>query len=123
MCGGTSRRKESGRLSLLFLFRGKRDLGGLRFGGALLEFVYPTGGVHEFLLAGVERVTDVADTHDDHGPGGAGLDDVAAGATDFRVHIFRMNVRLHKKSRKVITNAPNDKREFMNSPLNFNSSK
>ena len=29
--------------------------------------------------------------------GGARLDHVAAGATDLRVHIFRMNVRLHKK--------------------------
>ena len=108
----TGGRNESGQLNLLFLFRCKRDLGGLRFGGALLEFVHTTGGIHEFLLAGVKRVADVANANNDGGPCGAGLDDVAAGATDFRIHIFRMNVRLHKKGYKTITNKPDDKSEF-----------
>src|SRR5208282_6220812 len=66
----------------------------------------------ELLLAGVERVAHVANAHDDHGLGGAGLNLIAAGATDFRVHIFRMNVRLHKKGRKLIRKLPDDKREF-----------
>jgi hypothetical protein len=99
------------KLLLFFLGGGKRFLGGLCLGGALLEFVHPTGGVHELLLAGVERVAHVANAHDDHGPGGTGLDLIAAGATDFRVHIFRMNVRLHKKGCKFITNEPDDKSE------------
>jgi hypothetical protein len=85
---------------LLFLLSWwRRGLGGLRLGGALLEFVHAAGGVHELLLAGVERMANVANADDDHGLGGAGLDHVAAGATDLRVHIFRMNVRLHKKGR------------------------
>ena len=81
-------------------------------GGTLLEFVHAAGGVHELLLAGVERVAHVANAHDDQGLGGAGLDLIAAGATDFRVHIFRMNVRLHKKGCKLIRKSPYDKREF-----------
>jgi hypothetical protein len=85
------------KLLLFLLCGGKRFLGGLRLGGTLLEFVHATGGVHELLLAGVKRVAHVANAHDDHGLGGAGLNLIAAGATDFRVHIFRMYVRLHKK--------------------------
>ena len=96
---------------LSFLLGRGGSLSGLRFGEALLEFIHSPGGVHELLLAGVKRMADVADTHNDHGPGGAGLDDVAAGTTDFRVHIFRMNVRLHKKERKVIMNEWDDKSE------------
>ena len=50
----------------LFLFlRGVLGLGGLRLGGALLEFVHAAGGVHELLLAGVERMADVANADDD----------------------------------------------------------
>jgi hypothetical protein len=64
------------------------------------------------LLAGVERVARVADADDNHRLGGACFDHVAAGATDFRIHIFRMNVRLHKKERKTTTGEPDDKREF-----------
>jgi len=84
--------------------------GGL--GGALLELVHAAGGVHELLGAGVERVAHVANADDDGLLGGARLDHVAAGATDFRVHIFRMNVRLHKKDGKTIMVLPDDKREF-----------
>ena len=97
---------------LLFLAGCRRRLGGLGLGGALLEFVHAAGGVHELLLAGVERVAHVANAHDDHGLGGAGLDLIAAGATDFRVHIFRMNGRLHKKDGKPIRKSLYDKREF-----------
>jgi hypothetical protein len=42
-------------------------------------------------------MADVANADDDRRAGGTRLDHVAAGATDFRVHIFRMDVRLHKK--------------------------
>jgi hypothetical protein len=87
-------------------------LRGGSFGGALLEFVHAAGGVHELLLSGVEWMAHVANADDDGLLGGAGLDHVAAGATDFRVHIFRMNVRLHKKDDKTITVSPDDKREF-----------
>jgi hypothetical protein len=97
----------------LFLLRGlERRLGGLSLGGALLEFVHATGGIHEFLRAGVKGMAHVANAHDDGGLGGAGLDHVATGATDFRINIFWMNVRLHKKDGKTITVLPDDKREF-----------
>jgi hypothetical protein len=55
----------------------------------------------------------VADADDDDRLGGAGFDHVATGATDFRVHIFRMNVRLHKKDSKPIMISSDDKREFL----------
>src|SRR6185437_6737478 len=87
-------------LFLLFL-RGKRNLGGLRLGGALLELVHTTGGVHEFLLTSVKRMAHVANTDDDRRPGGTGLDHVAARATDFRIHILRMNVCFHKRPHKI----------------------
>jgi hypothetical protein len=35
-------------------------------------------------------MANVADADQDGGLGGTGLDDVAAGATDFRLQIFRM---------------------------------
>ena len=88
-------------------------LRGCRLGGALLEFVHAAGGVHELLRAGVKGMAHVANADDDGLLGGARLDHVAAGATDFRVHIFRMNVRLHKKDDKTITVSPDDKREFL----------
>ena len=97
---------------LLFLAGRRNGLGSLCLGGALLELVDTAGGIHEFLLAGIERVADVANANDDHRPGGAGLDHIATGATDFRVHVFRMNVHLHKKGPKCIMDAPDDKREF-----------
>lgn len=108
----TSGRNNIGSLSLLFLFRGKRGLSGLRLGGALLEFVHASGGVHELLLTGVKRVADVANTDDNHRLGGAGLDYVAAGATNLRIHIFRMDVRLHKKGHETTMNLPDDKTEI-----------
>jgi len=84
----------------LFLFLGGERLGGGGgLGGALLELVHAAGGVHELLLAGIERVAHVADADDDGLLGGTGLNHVATGATDLGVHIFRMNVRLHKIGR------------------------
>ena len=99
------------KLFLLFL-GGDGLLHGLRLGQALLELVHAAGGIHKFLLAGVKWMAHVADTNDDGLLGGTGLDHVAAGATDFRVHIFRMNVRLHKKDGKNIMVLLDDKREF-----------
>jgi hypothetical protein len=87
-------------LFLLFL-RGKRSLGGLRFRGALLELVHATGGIHELLLTGVKRMAHVTNADDDRRLGGAGLDHIAAGATDFRIHIFRKNVFFHKMPHKL----------------------
>jgi hypothetical protein len=108
-----SGRNESGQLNFFLFLRGERLGGGLRLGGALLEFVHAAGGVHELLRAGVERMAHVANADDDGLLGGARLDHVAAGATDFRVHIFRMNVRLHKKDGKTIMVLPDDKRQFL----------
>ena len=54
-------------------------------------------GLMEFLRAGVEGVAGVADADDDARFDRAGLDRVAAGATNFGFQIFRMNVRSHNK--------------------------
>jgi hypothetical protein len=97
---------------LLFLFGRGGGLGGLRLGHALLEFIHAAGGIHEFLRAGVERVAGIANADNDGGFGGTRLDHVAAGATDFGIRIFWMNVRLHKKDNKIITISLNDKTEF-----------
>jgi len=85
----------------LFLLGCGRGLGGLRLGHALLELVHAAGGVHEFLLARVERMAGVADADDDGVLGGTGLDHVATGATDFRVHIFGMYGFFHKRPAKI----------------------
>ena len=85
-----------GRKLFLFLAGRSGGLGGLGLHQALLELVHTTGGVHELLLAGVERMARVADADDDRLPGRARLDHVAARATDFRVRIFRMNISFHK---------------------------
>jgi hypothetical protein len=109
---GISGRIEIEPLGFFLFLRGERSLGGLRLGGALLEFVHATRGVHEFLLSGIKRMADVADAHDNGGLGRTRLDHVAAGAADLGVHVFRMNVRLHKKGRKISMNSSNDKKEF-----------
>src|SRR5712691_8610836 len=78
---------------LLFLFgTGRGGLGGLGLQHALLEFIDAPRGIDEFLRASVKGMADVANAQQDNGPGGPGLDHVAAGATDFRFLIFRMNV-------------------------------
>jgi hypothetical protein len=100
------------KLDFLFLLRGLFGLRGLRLGQALLEFVHASGGVHELLCAGVKRVAGVANADDDGGFGGTRLDHVAAGAPDFRVRIFWMNVRLHKRDDKTIMISLDDKTEF-----------
>src|SRR5688572_4971146 len=81
LCG----RKSGIGLGLLLLGRGSGlgSLGSLGLGHALLELVDAAGGVYEALLAGVEGVADVADTDENRGFGGAGLDRIAAGATNF----------------------------------------
>jgi hypothetical protein len=89
------------KLNLLFLLGRLLGLGGLCLGEALLELVHTAGGVHEFLRAGVERVAGITDADDDGGFGGTRLNHVAAGATDFRIRIFWMNVRLHKRAARV----------------------
>src|SRR5437870_2044411 len=98
-CCGRMRRNQL----LLFLFRGggrrSDSLGGLSLREALLEFVHAASGINELLLARVKRMADVAYTDQNRRPGGAGLDHVAAGATYFRVHILRMNVRFHNQER------------------------
>ena len=105
---------------LLLLLAGcGSGLGSLGFHQPLLEFVNAAGGIHELLLAGVKRMADVADADDNDRPGGARLDHVAAGATDFRIHIFRMNVRLHKRGLNITMNLPDDKREFTRNGLIF----
>ena len=87
------------KLGFLLFLRGERLGGGGGLGGALLELVHAASGINELLLARVKRMAGVANTDDDGLLGGTGFDHVAAGATDFRVHIFGMNVRLHKNGR------------------------
>ena len=107
---GKTQRPQSGKRMLRALFRktlfllflrGEGGLCGLRLGGALLELVHATGGVHELLLTSVKGMAHVTNTDDDRRLGGAGLDHVAAGATDFRIHILRMNVCFHKRPHKL----------------------
>lgn len=95
MAGGGRIRSKT--LLLLFLAggRGRGGLSGGRFGGALLELVHAPSGVYELLLAGVKRMAGVADADENGRLGGFSFDHVAAGATDFRIDIFRMNVSFH----------------------------
>src|SRR5262245_14439330 len=94
---GGRRKGES--LGLLFLRDscGLGGLDGLGLGHALLELVDATGGIDELLLAGIERVADIANSKENGGPGGPGLDHVAAGATNLRCLVLRMDVRFHTK--------------------------
>jgi hypothetical protein len=103
------------KLNFLFLLGRLFSLRGLRLGEALLELVHAAGGVHKLLLAGVERVAHVADADDDGGFGGTRLDHIAAGATDFRIRIFWMNVRLHKRAAKLPRNLWMTSRNFNHS--------
>jgi hypothetical protein len=105
------------KLNFLFLLRGLFGLRGLRLGEALLELVHAAGSVHEFLRAGIERMARIADTDDDGGFGGTRLDHVAAGATDFRVRIFWMDVRLHKRVAKLSRNGRMTRRNFARNQL------
>src|SRR5262245_3089463 len=49
-------------------------------------------------------MADVANAQQDHWPGGAGLDHVAASTTDFRFLIFRMYVSFHKRRQNLSVN-------------------
>src|SRR6185436_3124282 len=62
-----------------------------------LELVHPAGSVHEFLLARIKRVARVANANEQLRLDRTCLDHVAAGATDFRLQVLRMNVRFHEK--------------------------
>ena len=86
---------------LLFLSGAGLGLGGLCLGHALLELVHAAGRINEFLRAGVEGMADVANTQEYDRLGGAGFDDIAASATNFRVHIFRMYISFHNKGAKT----------------------
>ena len=87
---------------LLSLFRsGSGSLGRLGFGHPLLEFIHASGCIHKFLLAGVKRMAHIANANDNHRLGGAGLDHVATGATNFRIHILRMYINFHKRPEKI----------------------
>ena len=105
---------QKGTLPFLLLGGGS-GLGGLSFGHPLLEFVYASGCVDELLLAGVKGVTGIADTDNNHRFSGASLDDVAASATEFRIHLCRMYILFHKRLEKI---TPVDR---MTSPIFINS--
>src|SRR5438552_2623653 len=91
-------RAEGEGASLLLLFPGSHcGLCGLGFSHALLELVHAAGRIDELLLAGVKGMAHVANADDDHRLGGASLNHIAARATDFRVHIFRMYINFHKR--------------------------
>ena len=99
-------RADSLKALLLFpLGLGGSGLGGLCFGHALLEFINTAGGIDELLLAGEERMADVADADQNDRLGGAGLNHVAASATDFRFLIFRMNFSFHKRRKNLAAEA------------------
>ena len=83
---------------LFFLFLGGGScLGSLSLGHALLEFINTTCGIDKFLRTRVERMAGVAYTENGGRFDGAGLDDVATGATKFRFQILRMYVCFHKR--------------------------
>src|SRR5258708_39369234 len=96
-------RADGGKGTLVLLFLGGRrsGLGGLSLGHALLEFIDAAGGIHKFLLAGEEGMAGITYTHDNHRLGGAGLDHVAASATDLRIHILWMYLLFHKRDVKI----------------------
>jgi hypothetical protein len=92
------------RKAQLFLFLLRRSGSGLRslgLGEALLEFVHATGGIHEFLCAGVKWMADIADADDDARLDGTGFDHVAARTTDFRILVLRVNISFHKRGENL----------------------
>src|SRR5690242_4681559 len=91
---GGGGRKE---LLLLFLAGSRSGLGRVGFGHALLELIDAPGGIDELLHPGVEGMASIANPDQDYRLGGAGLDDVAAGATNLRFHILRMCFSFHNK--------------------------
>jgi hypothetical protein len=85
----------------LFLFRGSSFLGSLSFGHALLEFIHATGGIDEFLCAGIKWMAGVANADNDGRLDGTRLDHVATSATDFRFRVFRMYINSHKRDENL----------------------
>ena len=61
----------------------------------LVEAVHTSAGVNQLLLAGVEGMALGADFHVDLRLGGAGMDDLTAGAGDGAVHILGMDALFH----------------------------
>ena len=61
----------------------------------LVELLHAAAGVDQLLLAGVEGVALGADFHGDVLTGGAGLDDVAAGAADGGLVVLGMDAFFH----------------------------
>src|SRR6185503_19732417 len=80
---------------------GRRGLG---LAVLLVEALDPTLGVHELLLPREERMARRADLDVDRGHGGAGLDDIAAGAGNDGLLVLRMNAFPHG-GRSVLTAA------------------
>src|ERR1041384_8122059 len=66
---------------------------------APLEALDPAAGVHELLLARVERVARRADLDVKLGLGRARLELVAAGAANGREHVLGMDLGLHCRAR------------------------
>ena len=62
---------------------------------ALVEAINTSTGVNQLLLAGIERVALGADLNGDVLLGGAGLDDVAAGASDGGLLVIGMDSFFH----------------------------
>ena len=79
---------------------------------ALAEFVDPSGGIHDFLLAGKERVAGGTDFHVQLlTQGGTGREFVAATADHFDFGVFRMNIRFHDRLCKKLVNRLPPKRQ------------
>src|SRR6267378_3597662 len=97
--------KSENRLLFLFLDR-SRGLRCLCLDHALLEFVHASGGIDELLRASVKGMARIADTDNNYRLGGAGLNHVATGATDFRVHIFGMYGFFHKRPENIASIYP-----------------
>ena len=102
-------------ISSFFLLASKARPGGSRLGGALLELVHATGGVHELLLPRVERMAHVADAHDDRGSPERVLITGSRRRTDFRVPILPDECQLFSWAAHNSRRAPTDKREFKES--------
>src|SRR3954451_24498072 len=64
-------------------------------GGAALEPLDPAAGIHQLLLAGVERMAGGADLHVKLGLRGARIELVAARAPNMRQHVLGVDSSLH----------------------------
>jgi hypothetical protein len=73
----------------------------LRLREALLEFVHAPCCIYELLLTSVERMAGVTNTDDDDWLGGARLNYVSTGTSDFRIHILRVYICFHKRPEKI----------------------